>query len=76
MQLLTQLQKTMSTTLKVVFPYNFVLYEKTKPLILGRWHNNQSDTKKSIKSDYSNLDHCGPCGLEELQEIQAKSKDA
>lgn len=75
MKLLTQLRNTVSITMEMIFPYNFVLYERQKPLILGRWHNNHCDTKKSIKSDYSNLDHCGPCGLEELQEIQAKAKD-
>lgn len=55
---------TIINPLKTIFPYNFVFYEKTKPLILGRWNNHYCNSKTNRKIDYANIDHCGPCGLE------------
>ena len=49
---------------KTIFSYNFVFYEKTKPLTLGRWSNDKCDLKTNRKIDYANIDHCGPCGLD------------
>ena len=40
---------------------NFRPTDIAKPLPLGRWTNEcQSKTNKKI--DFSNEDHCGPCG--------------
>ena len=55
---------TIINPLKTIFPYNFVFYEKNKPLILGRWNNHYCNSKTNRKIDYANIDHCGPCGLE------------
>ena len=32
------------------------------PKLLGRWKLEGSDDKTNIKIDWSNEDHCGPCG--------------
>ena len=32
------------------------------PITLGRWNNNHTNYQKNKKIDWSNHDHCGPCG--------------
>jgi hypothetical protein len=45
-----------------------------KPMHVGRW-SNDCDTKTNKKIDYSNEDHCGPCGKNSLKyEIPKKDK--
>ena len=34
--------------------------------ILGRWHLDDCNKKVNKKIDYSNEDHCGPCGQYKL----------
>jgi len=41
-----------------------IFYEPKK--ILGRWHLNDCNKKVNKKIDYSNEDHCGPCGQYKL----------
>lgn len=36
--------------------------KKEPPLPLGRWNIQHCKTKINQKVDYSNEDHCGPCG--------------
>ena len=38
---------------------------------VGRW-SNDCDTKTNKKIDYSNEDHCGPCGKNVLDTINKK----
>ena len=33
---------------------------------MGRWAPDNCDTKTNIKVDFSNEDHCGPCGKNDL----------
>lgn len=42
--------------------------EKPKPT-LGRWNIEQCYVKTGKKVDWSNEDHCGPCGESELLSI-------
>lgn len=44
------------------FPYTFCIFDKTKTTTLGRWHSHGCNNKSFSKMDYSNVDHCGPCG--------------
>ncbi len=74
MRIISQVRNTFTTVMNTIFPYNFVFYEKSKPIVLGRWHINHSDDKKTIKADYSNLDHCGPCGFDELRDVHNNDK--
>lgn len=74
MKIVSQVRNTFTTVMNTIFPYNFVFYEKSKPLVLGRWYIYHSEDKKSIKADYSNLDHCGPCGFDELRDVQNNNK--
>ena len=57
-------------TFKTIFPYHFEINEIKKPLTTGRWKNDDCDNSKNIKVDYSNVDHCGPCGVDELYSIK------
>lgn len=40
---------------------NFFIKKKL-PLALGRWNVNHTYNQKTTKIDWSNHDHCGPCG--------------
>lgn len=46
-----------------LFPYTFCVYEETTKPSLGRWQSHECTEKTFSKVDYSNVDHCGPCGL-------------
>jgi len=37
-------------------------FAKTEPKILGRWNIDQTPKQINSKVDWSNEDHCGPCG--------------
>jgi len=38
------------------------LMPKELPKPVGRWNNEYCDVKTNKKVDFSNEDHCGPCG--------------
>jgi len=40
-----------------------------KPKVLGRWNIDYCEQKMNKKVDYSNEDHCGPCGRQNLLNI-------
>ncbi len=35
--------------------------------VLGRWNVDYCNSKINRKIDWSNVDHCGPCGSEKIQ---------
>jgi hypothetical protein len=48
-------------------------FEQKKPL--GRWANDYCDVKTSKKIDWSNEDHCGPCGTRQMPNDIKKLRD-
>ena len=36
--------------------------------VLGRWQLESCDKKINSKIDWSNTDHCGPCGTEKVKD--------
>jgi hypothetical protein len=44
--------------------------EPTRPL--GRWNMESCPTKTTQKIDWSNEDHCGPCGQYALEKLEKK----
>jgi hypothetical protein len=50
-----------------------VLKEEQK--MLGRWAIEKCQVKLNNKIDLSNHDHCGPCGLHEINYIQENEND-
>ena len=50
MRIVSQVRNTFTTVMNTVFPYNFVFYEKSKPLVLGRWHITPTKKKNETKS--------------------------
>jgi len=54
------------TKVTEIFPYTFYIFDKTKATTLGRWQSHECTNKTFSKVDYSNVDHCGPCGLNHL----------
>jgi hypothetical protein len=40
---------------------------------MGRWNNDYCDVKTGKKIDWSNEDHCGPCGSKKLVNQQDKT---
>ena len=40
--------------------------------ILGRWNIDYCDNKLNNKIDWSNEDHCGPCGQYSLSKLPAR----
>jgi len=43
------------------------LFLKEKPLLLGRWKLNHNKVQLDRKVYLANYDHCGPCGIIELE---------
>jgi hypothetical protein len=43
---------------------------KTIPKPVGRWNNNYCHKQINKKIDFSNEDHCGPCGQNLLKNIE------
>ena len=50
------------TYITSLFQNLLFLQNKKKPIQLGRWYIDYCDKKINRKIDYSNEDHCGPCG--------------
>jgi hypothetical protein len=65
----TQVMTKIKISTSSFFPYNFVIFDNNKKVQLGRW-GNHCDQKTNIKADYSNVDHCGPCGLDKIKNIK------
>ena len=42
-------------------------FEHKRPIV-GRWNNDYCEIKTSKKIDWSNEDHCGPCGNQEMHQ--------
>jgi hypothetical protein len=49
---------------------------KTIPKPVGRWNNDYCHKQINKKIDFSNEDHCGPCGNNSLKYRIDKSKDS
>jgi hypothetical protein len=58
--------KTTETSNQVL---NDVSNDKTTDKLLGRWKPEQDFKKTAIKVDYANVDHCGPCGSDDVRNI-------
>jgi len=43
--------------------------EKENDKILGRWKPEIDFKKTAMKVDYANVDHCGPCGSDDVQNM-------
>jgi hypothetical protein len=43
--------------------------------VLGRWALESCDKKINNKVDWSNTDHCGPCGAESILPFRVKDVD-
>lgn len=55
---------------KFIFPYNFDIYPDKTKRVYGRWGNSTCNETINRKVDYTNVDHCGPCGIDELYKIR------
>jgi hypothetical protein len=42
--------------------------------VLGRWAVENCDKRINNKIDWSNTDHCGPCGTEKMKELTYSRK--
>jgi hypothetical protein len=49
--------------------YTFMIRKKSVTQPLGRWAIDTCDKKRNTKIDFSNEDHCGPCGNNSLLHI-------
>jgi len=49
--------------------------EKENNKILGRWKPHSDFKKTAIKVDYANVDHCGPCGDDDVRKITSVSRN-
>ena len=38
--------------------------------VLGRWQHQDDNKQIAIKVNYANVDHCGPCGIDEIRAIR------
>lgn len=47
-------------------------FEHKRPV--GRWNNDYCEIKTSKKIDWSNEDHCGPCGSQDMKQQQKKNE--
>lgn len=50
----------------------FTSYFKQKPTELGRWSLLESSEALQKRIDMANIDHCGPCGFEQISEEKNK----
>ena len=50
----------------MLFANLFKRFSRTENKVLGRWTIEKCDNKINSKIDWSNTDHCGPCGTEKL----------
>lgn len=49
------------------------MFKSTDPIILGRWKVENCNYRVNKKIDFSNYDHCGPCG--KIKILSDKSKN-
>lgn len=49
--------------------------EKENDKILGRWKPHSDFKKTAIKVDYANVDHCGPCGADDVRSMTNVSRN-
>jgi len=49
------------------------LLSKELPNPVGRWRVEQCNTRMNHKIDWSNEDHCGPCGQYALEKMKTES---
>jgi hypothetical protein len=49
--------------------------EKENDKILGRWKPDSDFKKTAIKVDYANVDHCGPCGADDVRNMTNVSRN-
>lgn len=49
--------------------------EKENDKILGRWKPHNDFKKTAIKVDYANVDHCGPCGSDDVRNMTNVSRN-
>ena len=45
-----------------------------KPSVLGRWSYLESSDALQRRIDLANIDHCGPCGFEQIETKYYKDK--
>lgn len=50
-------------------------YEKENDKILGRWKPDSDFKKTAMKVDYANVDHCGPCGADDVRNMTNVSRN-
>ena len=50
-------------------------HEKENDKILGRWKPHTDFKKTAMKVDYANVDHCGPCGDDDVRKITSVSRN-
>ena len=43
--------------------------------ILGRWKPHSDFKKTAMKVDYANVDHCGPCGSDDVRNMTSVSRN-
>jgi hypothetical protein len=59
------------------FVINFLtqIFKKEVPKQLGRWNIDYCHKKINTKIDYSNEDHCGPCGNYSIKNKEQEKKN-
>jgi hypothetical protein len=47
-------------------------FDYKQPRPIGRWQNDYCEIKTAKKIDWSNEDHCGPCGSQDMKQQNKK----
>jgi hypothetical protein len=47
-------------------------FTKTPSVPLGRWKLLERESYIENRIDYANVDHCGPCSVQDLHELKKK----
>jgi len=55
---------------KYIPKYVRQLIEKDKKMPLGRWNNEKTTDQIKTAIDLANVDHCGPCGTDKIDNTQ------
>ena len=50
------------------------LIEKDKKMPLGRWNNEKTTNQIKTAVDLANVDHCGPCGSDKIDNTNEKKQ--
>jgi hypothetical protein len=53
--------------MKIIYDFLSKIYIKDSKLLLGRWTINYCHNNINKKIDSGNIDHCGPCGQNDLK---------